>query len=175
MRANQMHGLEWRQPAAFSRQYELKSGDAVLGELRFLKTFGTLARAVTADGAWTFKRAGFLTPVVTARVEGSETDMASYLPRSLSQNGTMTLAGGEALEFKATNFWASEWVLFDAQRREVLRFHNKGVLHHGASVEPGAGAAGRTDVGVLAALCWYILVLYMEDSSAVMVATTAVT
>jgi len=166
-----MHGLEWKQPGAFSRQYELKSGDSVLCELKFLKTFGTLARAATAEGAWTFKRTGFLTPLVTARVEGSEAEMASYQPRSMSQKGLLTLAGGETLEFKATNFWASEWVLFDGHRREVLRFHNKGVLHHGASVEAGEGAAERKDLGVLAALCWYILVLYMEDSSAVVAAT----
>lgn len=167
IQANLLNGLEWRQPAAFSRTYELKSGDSELAGLAFQKVFGTLARAWTAGAAWTFKRAGFLTPVVTARVEGSETDIAIYHPNWTGHKGLLELEGGERLEFRTTNFWASEWALNDAQGAEVLRFHNKGLLHHGASVEVSEAGKARADIAMLLALCWYILVLHMQDSSSV--------
>ncbi len=165
IRANLLNGLEWRQPGAFSRAYELKSGDSELAGLAFQKVLGTLARAWTLDAAWTFKRSGILTPVVTARVEGSEADIATYHPKWTHHKGLVSLAGGETLEFRTTNFWASEWALLDAQGAEVLRFHNKGLLHHGANVEVSEAGKARADIALLLALCWYILVLHMQDST----------
>ncbi len=164
---NQLAGLEWRQPSAFNRTYELKSGDSVLARLEFMKVFGTLAGAQTAAQAWTFKRGGFLTPIVTARLDGSETDIATFEPNWTHRKGTLTLAGGEILELRSTNFWASEWVLTNAQKEQVLRFHNKGMLHHGASVEVSEASKSRGDLGLLLALTWYILVLHMQDSTVV--------
>ena len=169
IQARMLNGLEWRQPAAFSRTYELKSGDSVLAGLAFQKVFGTLARAWTAGAAWTFKRAGFLTPVVTVRAEGSETDIATYHPNWTGNKGLLQLPGGERMEFRTTSFWAGEWALHDAQGAEVLRFHNKGLLHHGANVEVSEVGKARADIALLLALCWYILVLHMQDSPAVAV------
>jgi hypothetical protein len=167
IQANLLNGLEWRQPGAFSRTYELKSGDSVLAELAFQKVFGTLARAWTADAAWTFKRAGFLTPVVTVRVEASEADIATYQPNWTGNKGLLNLPGGEQLEFRTTNFWASEWVLSNQQGGELIRFHNKGLVHHGASVEVSEAGKARADIALLMAVCWYVLVLHMQDSAAV--------
>lgn len=167
IKSNVLNGLEWRQPSAFNRNYELKSGDSVLAELAFLKTFGTLARMSTAAGAWTYKRAGFLSPVVTARQEGSEEDLATYQPNWMARKGALTLSTGEGLTFGAANFWASEWVLATAQGAELLRFHNKGILHHGAAVEVSEAGKTRVDAAMLLGLCWYIMVLHMQDSAAV--------
>ncbi len=68
--------LVWKQGAATQRHYELRAGEALVAELDFLKAFGTLARGRAASGAWTFKRTGFLSPVVTARSEGGSEDCA---------------------------------------------------------------------------------------------------
>lgn len=164
---NLLHGLEWRQPAAFSRSYELKSGDTLLAALEFLKMLGTLARARTAQQTWTFKRAGFLTPVVTARVEGSESDLATYHPNWSGNKGQLALPGGERLEFRTTNIWASAWALLDSQGGELIRFHSKGLLHHGAGVEVSEAGCARPDIGLLLTLCWYVLALHMQDSAVV--------
>jgi hypothetical protein len=167
---NQLAGLEWRQPGAFSRTYELKSVDSLLARLEFKKTFGTLAVAESAAGRWTFKRCGFLTPVVTARVEGSDADIASYTPNFTSTRGTLRLASGETLDLKTTNFWGSEWALFDANRQQLVRFHNKGMIHHGADVDVSPAAGSRSDLDLLLTISWYILVMHMQDAAA----TTAV-
>jgi len=57
MQSNQ--ALQWRQPHLFKMEYELHAGDELVATLRFRSSFGTLATAQSADGCWTFKRAGF--------------------------------------------------------------------------------------------------------------------
>ncbi len=165
IREANLSGLEWRQTSAFQRHYELKSGDSVLAELTFLKTFGTLARMATLSGNWTFKRTGYLSPVVTARVENGEAELATYHPHFMGRKGALTLAGGEGLSFGAANFWASEWVLSDGEGRALLRMHNRGVLHHGAVLEFTPEGRQRQDAAMLAGLCWYVIVLHIEDST----------
>lgn len=170
IQANQLSGLEWSQPSAFSRRFELKAGDSLLAELAFLKTFGTLAEATTASAVWTFKRSGFLTPHVTARLAGSETDLAVYEPNWTSTKGRLRI-GNELLELKTVNFWGTEWALLDPRGAEVMRLRNQGMLHHGATVEVSPQARQREDIALLLTLIWYVLMLHMEDSSAVVAAT----
>ncbi|WP_321470948.1 hypothetical protein [uncultured Paludibaculum sp.] len=170
LRSNQLAGLEWKQHSAFARAYELRSGDTVFAAIDFKKVFGTLAEATTADQRWTFKRTGFLTPMVTARVAGSEQDVAHYKPGLMGTKGALYLAGGEVLEFKSTNFWGSQWSLLGSEGVALIRFSNQGVLKHGAHIEVEPGAADRPDLALLLCLCWYILALHQQDSAA----TTAV-
>jgi hypothetical protein len=170
IRANQLAGLEWSQPSGFSRRYELKAGDTKLAELAFQKTFGTLAQATTAEAAWTFKRSGFLTPHVTARLAGSEADVAVYEPNWTSTKGRLTV-GGEVLELKTGNFWATQWMVLDPRGAEIMRLKNQGVLHHGAVVEVSEAGRARADIALLLPFVWYILLLHMQDSAAVVAAT----
>lgn len=158
--------LEWRQHSSFARSYELKSGDSVLATIDFKKVFGTLAEAATSDQSWTFKRTGFLTPLVTARVAGTEQDVAWYKPGLMGTKGEVHLAGGEVFEFKSTNFWGSQWALLTPSDEILIRFHNQGVLKHGAHVEVAPEAAERPDLALLLTLCWYILALHQQDSAA---------
>jgi len=170
IRSTQLGGLEWKQQSAFARAYELKSGDSVLASVSFKKVFGTLAEAQTADQSWTFKRTGFLTPLVTARVAGSEQDVAFYKPGLMGTKGEIHLAGGEVLHMKSTNFWGSQWALTTAEGDALIRFHNQGVLKHGAHVDVEPAARERADLPLLLTLCWYVLALHQQDSAA----TTAV-
>ncbi|MBI5083889.1 MAG: hypothetical protein HZB13_04750 [Acidobacteria bacterium] len=163
---NQLAGLEWRQPGAFSRTYELRAGDSLLARLEFKKTFGTLAEAETAQGKWSFKRTGFLSPLVSARVLGEEADIAIYKPSFSGQKGALRLAGGETLALHTMGFWGSEWALTAAGGEQLLRFHNKGLVHHGADIDVGEAARNREDLELLLTMAWYILVLHMADSNA---------
>ena len=58
-------GLSWIQPKARERFFELRSGDPLFATLSFRSGFGTMATAETAEGSWTFKRAGFLNPRIS--------------------------------------------------------------------------------------------------------------
>src|SRR5438445_8993602 len=104
--ANQ--SLKWTQPSAFQREYELRAGDDLLATLRWQKTFGSLAVAASADGTWTFKRSGFLSPKVIVRVPGSESDVAVLQP-SWRGEGMLQGPEGRRYQWLNTSFWCSEW------------------------------------------------------------------
>jgi hypothetical protein len=159
----QLSGLEWTQPGAFSRHYELRSGDAVLATLDFVKAFGSLARAETADKAWTFKRSGFFSPRVTARIEDQEMDIATYVPNWSGTKGEFTLPGGRRFLLKSTNFWGSEWTVSQEPGEVLLRFHAGGVLHHGAKVDVEPAGRSLADLALLLTLAWYVLTLHQQD------------
>ncbi len=158
-------GLAWQQNSMWTRRWELRSADSLLAELHFDSPFGSLATAAAAGAAWTFKRSGFFSPVVTARTAGTETDVASYRPHWPQSSGRL-LAGSEQLEFRSVSFWASRWALFSPQDQELIAFENTGLTHRGASVTIHESARRRADLPLLLTFCWYLLVLYMEDASA---------
>lgn len=155
--------LVWKQSAATQRHYELRAGDNVVAELDFLKAFGTLARGRAASGAWTFKRTGFLSPIVTARREGESADCALYHPNFSASQGQLRLASGEAFEFRLAGVWTRSAILIDNDRREVFRVHLKGESGAGATVE--VRLPETPGIELLLVLCWYVLVLQMQDES----------
>ena len=85
-------GLHWTQPSTFNREYELRAGDEVVATLGWQKTGGSLALARSTEGNWTFKRSGFLSPRVTVRLAGSETEVAVFKP-SWRGEGTLAFHG----------------------------------------------------------------------------------
>ena len=99
-------------------------------------------------------------------MEGTEIEVARYEPVWTGTKGTVHLAGGERLQLRASNFWNTEWMLEQENGGEVLRLHSRGVMHHGASMEFSGVGRVREDIPLLAALCWYILLLYISDAAA---------
>ena len=170
IRSNQLAGLEWRQASAFSRTFDLYSGDSVLAHLEWKKVLGTLAAATTAEANWTFKRTGFLSSVVTARVTSAETDVATYVPNWMGTKGQLQI-GGQTLHLKGANFWATQWILLDGET-PLLQFGSHGVFKAAAEVTVTDAARERPDLPLLLCFVWYILVLHMEDSAAAVVAAT---
>lgn len=160
----QLDNLEWRQPAVFDRSFELCSGDLVALTLRFVKMFGSLAEGETEGSRFTFKRSGFFSPRASARVAGTETDIAVFEPNWGGSKGLIRLAGGELLEFKSVSLFGSEWALRTPQGEELLRYSAKGILRQGATVQTSPAMRRRQDLALLLLFTWYVLVLYMEEA-----------
>jgi len=160
----QLSDLQWRQPTALKRSFELRSGDSQLAELVFLKALGTLAEAKAAGQCWTFKRSGFLNPVVTARQPGSETDIATFRAKWTARSGSMQV-GDEPLELRALNFWGSEWGLEHPSAGLLIRIHERGMIHFSALYEVTDAGRARADLPLLLCFTWYVLVLMSEDSA----------
>ncbi|MCS7044262.1 MAG: hypothetical protein N2036_15920 [Bryobacteraceae bacterium] len=163
IRPDLLRSLAWKQGAAQQRHYELRAGEETIAELDFLKTFGTLARGRTAERSWTFKRAGFLSPIVTARVEGAAEDCALYHPNFSASQGQLRLASGENYEFRLAGVWSRQAALVDGARREVFRLHLKGDAALGATVE--VRLPETPEIGLLLLLTWYVLVLQLQDEA----------
>jgi hypothetical protein len=155
--------LVWKQDAARQRRFELHAAEERIAVLEFLKTFGTLARGEAASGAWTFKRTGFMSPIVTARREGEAEDCAMYHPNFSASQGHVRLSAGEIFEFRLAGLWSRSAILVDNQRREVFRIHLKGEFSAGATVEVSQPEA--REIELLLMMTWYVLVLQMQDEA----------
>ncbi|MBL0177201.1 MAG: Crp/Fnr family transcriptional regulator [Ignavibacteria bacterium] len=100
--------LQWLQPKALARRYELRGGDDVFAALEFRSSMGTLAVAESSEGTWTFKRVGFLHPRVTVRLDGSERDVAEFHPAFFG-GGNIEIRQRNLSQWKSANFWSTKW------------------------------------------------------------------
>src|SRR5215472_10520854 len=131
--------LDWRQPEALKRHYQLGHEAETVATLKFEKSCGSLATGVFGADQWTFKRSGFLSPRVSIRKAGSEIDHAIFTP-SWTGSGWAAFDTGRRYHLRATNFWATEWA-FEAEDGSQLvvltgphgRFKQGGDIHVGAS------------------------------------------
>ena len=155
----------WKARGAFARDFDLVAGDESFATLRWEKAFGSLAAAETAEGRWTFKRAGFLNPRVTARVAGSDRDLATFRP-DWGGGGTLVFEHGAAFRLRSHGFWNPRWVLESPDGAELVEFRPEGFTRRNAHLEVKPGAAGLPELPVLVTIGWYLVILVEEDASA---------
>lgn len=168
--------LRWRQPELTKRYYELmpEGGESPLATLEWRSAWGTLATAQTGVGTWTFKRTGFLHPLITVRRAGSEEDLAIF-EANWQGSGTLTFAGGGRYAWKSANFWHSQWSWLAADGTELLHFANRQMfVRHEANVEIASAAARLPKRDLLATLGWYLLILSASDSATTAAITASV-
>ena len=169
--------LHWVQPKALQRSFELYEGQEKVATLEWQKTFGSLALAETATDRWTLKRSGFLRPRVTARVEGSDQDVALFIP-SWTGSGAVEFPNGRVLQWKPLNFWCTKWVFTGAQEEPLVQFSHEGeglkdFFKTQARVELGKNARHMDELPLLVVLGLYLIILHQDDASAVAAATAA--
>jgi hypothetical protein len=189
--------LVWQQPSALKNEFALRAGDEIVATLRWQKALGSLALAETAAGSWTFKRAGFWQPRVTARPADAERDIATFKPDSWSGGGALTVEAGRVFRLVSTSFWRGEWAWQDADGAPLVRFASRGSLKTEALVTltPAAAALPETaqlddlyrplppeaqappsvalpELPLLVTLGWYLLVLAAQDAAAAAAAAT---
>lgn len=171
--------LEWTQPKAMERLFELRSGERVLASLEFQSSFGSLAVAACGEERWTFKRVGFFRPRVTIRREGEQKDLAVYRPKWTSSEGTLEFFGGQTYVFQTANFWATRYVLASADGQVLVSYqsgleenHLKDIFKSQARVEIDPAAANLPELPLLVCAGWYLIILHKDDSAAATVAAT---
>ena len=114
--------LTWRQDGLLGKVYDLCSGQAVVGTLRFDSALGSRATADVDGTVWTFKRLGFLRTSVTVRADGSEDDLAVFRNNTWSGGGTLEFPDGSAWRAN-TNFWHTQFEFVDGDDRPLVRYH----------------------------------------------------
>lgn len=164
--AEQTHlPLKWLQPKALQEAYELRAGEELVATLKFRSAFGTLARAESGDGCWTFKRVGFWQNKATVRACEGEQDLAIFVNNTWNDGGTLAFTGGR--KFKATtNAWKTRFEFYTETDQLLLRFKYQGVFRLSAEVEILPGAAAFPEMPLLVLFGWYLAVMLYHDSSA---------
>lgn len=165
--------LEWRQPRAGRRLYELTEAGRGVAALRFQSVCGSLAAGEYGSGKWTFKRTGFLSPRISVRAEGSDTDIATFTPGWMG-GGWIVFGWGRRYQLRQSNFWGTQWTFQGEDGKPAITLSaRQGFLKEGGLVTVAPSAQGLTETPVLLLLIWYVRVLMNEDASAA--ATAAVT
>jgi hypothetical protein len=157
--------LKWTQPRFLKMNYELQAGEALAATLNFRSSFGSLATGESADGCWTFKRAGFFQPRVTIRVCGNETDIAVFRNNTWSGGGTLELPDGRKV-LATTNMWQTNLEFKTESGETLVRFKSAGVIHLAAIVEIQQQAIGLAELPWLVMLGWYLIVMMNNDAAA---------
>ena len=158
--------LEWRQPEARHRLYQLASNGQTIATLRFEKCSGSLATGEYAQKQWTLKRTGFLSPRVLVREAGSNIELAVFTP-GWTGSGWLSFASGGRYHLRSTNFWATEWA-FEAEDGSpiVLLTGPHGLFKHGGHASVTESAAALPETPVMLLLIWYLRILMNEDAAA---------
>ena len=167
--------LCWIQPKGLdNRWFELRAGDGIVATLEFETLCGSLARAQSADGSWTFKRVGFFNPRVTVRKAGQEADLAVYTPRWTGREGTLEFPDGRVFGWVQANFWATKFQITDAAGYSLVSFESgaeksrlSDIFKTQARVEIGRRGRALPELPLLVLLGWYLIILQKQDAAAV--------
>jgi hypothetical protein len=161
-------GLElgWAQPERFRRRFELRQEADLVATLEWEKAFGSLATATAADGRWTFKRGGFLSPHVTVRDAGSDSNLAVFRP-GWTGSGAVEHASGRRFLWTSANFWSTQWEWRLPDGTGLLTFRRLSVLARmEGQLQVAPVSASIPEAALLACLGWYLLILQSEDAAA---------
>jgi hypothetical protein len=112
-----LRGLRWARSGKLESQ--LISEGQLVGTLRWASGRSSLATAESADGAWTFKRAGFLRPRITIREPGSDSDLA-VMPMSWIVEGILRFYDGRSFLIRCSSLWRSEVTVFDSRGKNLM-------------------------------------------------------
>lgn len=155
------------------RSYQLQGGDELVATLDWSRARGSLARGEAADGIWTFKRAGFLRPRVTVRIEGSEADLA-ILSLGRGRESRLDFSDGRRFTWGATRTQRRRMAFANAAGETVLSLLPRARrFEYHADVEIGPGKRGLAELSLLALLGWYRLVLQIEEDAALAASVAA--
>lgn len=156
--------LKWAQPHAFRMEYELRAGEEIVAVLRFRSSFGTHARAESADGCWTFERVGFWRDKTVVRAGSTKTVLAVFKSNKWDTGGTLELPGGRRFYTRA-NFWQTEYEIRDHTGEPLLRLFRGGVIHLSAAVAVHPSVARWPELPWLVMLGWYLMVMMEVDAA----------
>ena len=161
--------LIWRQPRARAREYELQVDEEVVATLRWGR--GALAAAAVADERWTFARAGFWRPRVTARAEGTGAACAIFRA-GWTGGGALETPAGRSFHWVPANLWHTHWSWREAGAGPVVHFGSRqGLVRIEGQVDVEPEAVTLPELDLLVPLGWYLLVLLARDTAEVSAST----
>jgi len=155
--------LTWRRADATPSGFELHADDGIFATLAFMDETCVLARVETAEGTWTFKHLGILTPVVTLREEGGMTNLATFHPHAL-RHGKLQFQDGAVFDWAWDHATGVGGAFLDPGGTPLVRLHaypgrdltsSPGLERCDVELNPAPSAHMRH--ALLAAFGWYLI------------------
>jgi hypothetical protein len=162
-----MEDLYWIQPT-LKRSYELRAGEDIFATMEFQTELGSLATVKSLEKTWTFKRVGFFKPRITVREQATESDLLVYYPQWGSTEGVFEFVDGETYVWKLANYWATKYQVVDLAGVPLVSYTSKidqllDWIKDQAQVEIGAEHLNASQLVLLIAMGWYLIVLQQGD------------
>ena len=157
--------LRWVKAArASGGGYALRDGDDTVATLQFPSVWSSLATAESAEGRWTFKRAGVLQSRTVIRAGDSDEEIASF-KSAWSGGGTLEFSDGRRLRADK-NFWMTKYSFSTETGAPLILFKIGGVLSWSADVEILPACDALADAPWLVMLGWYLSVQMRKEAAA---------
>jgi len=171
--------LKWRRSGINPPDFELLGTEGVFATIAFLDDKHTLARVRTAEGVWTLKHLGVLTPAVTLREVGGTTNLATFHPHAL-RHGKLQFLDGASFDWKWLHKGGPGGAFLDPEGESLVRLHPPTGWDPDSSAEleqcdvdlvPAFSTHLRS--ALLAAFGWYLILFdQMRERDAVVAETT---
>jgi hypothetical protein len=152
--------LRWVQPSVLKMRYELRSANQPIARMHFEGLLSSKATAESADGCWTFERAGTSQGRIVIHVCTSRRDVAVFESDARDRGGTLSLPDGRRFTL-TSDFWKGRGEFLTEKGEPLVRFHFHGVIRQGATVDILAKAARLPELPCLLMLGWYLNVAYV--------------
>ncbi len=158
--------LRWLPVEGEHPDFQLLAGSEEVARLSWSAGRGSLATGVTRDASWTFKRAGFLSPHVTARLVGGTADAAKL---SLHWSSSLLeVAGNGTFRLLRRGTLVPTWEFVDQSGTAVL--NEEAVREHstlvGGLVTVAPKEVARPELPILLLTAWYFLVQAWAEEDA---------
>lgn len=166
--------LYWTQPPLFAMEYQLHDAEHIqsLATLKWKSQLKMQASITIGERAWNFDLKGFFNRRIEIR-EGEDTEgtLTGTFKPGWNYHGTLTLADGRMFKWKNANMWNTEWKWTTMDDGDLMKFSPDTKLSRmtrsEAKIELSPAAADFPEVGLLATLGWYMmLVQNIEAASA---------
>ena len=150
--------LRWIRPALFKQEYELRSGETVVAELKLANALGRTATAMSGDGSWIFERTGFLQSRLHVRDAATLVEIASLSENRLKRSQQVVLPDGSQYVIRF-DFFGTEYTLETASG-EILAFtKRRGFFRVIWATEIRYRAKTHSELPWLVLLMWYYILI----------------
>jgi hypothetical protein len=166
--------LLWKQMGFGARDFELRSGDDLVGVLYWPKLLSDRAVAECAGGKWHIERVGFFRHRTVVVDIDSGLEVASFEPDWLG-DGDLALADGRAFQWYKTKALRNSWALVDKDGYLVLEVHEgMAWFKHEADVVLHVDPGSSPGLPFLVLVSWYLGFTKIQDTAAAVAATCVV-
>ena len=157
--------LIWRRSGYPVPDFELLGAEGVYATLTFLDEEKQLARVRTAEGTWTIKHVGILTPIVTLREEGRPTNLATFHPHAF-RHGKLEFQDGPSFDWVRLHEAGPGGAFLDGTGMPLVHLQvHLGVDRTAASdletcdVDLNLAPAAQDRQALLASMGWFLILL----------------
>jgi len=173
LRAVDAHQLRWQQTGWAEREFELISGENLIGHLYWPKWLSDHAVAECADGRWIIDRLGFFRDHGAVVEVNSEAEVAQFQFDWLGDS-RLSLANGRCYELYRTKILCETWELANEQGDVVMVFHGgMDWFKYLSDIKLEVGAIQLAELPLLIFLCWYLIYMRIQDAAAAAAAVSA--